>query len=69
MAESTNVKKPNKFVNFFREIKAEIKKIVWPAPSKLAKDTTIVIVFVAVIGLAMGLFGWGIESLLALMAK
>ena len=69
MAETTNVKKPNKVVNFFREMKAEIKKIVWPAPSKLAKDTTIVIVFVAVIGLAMGLFGWGIESLLALMAK
>lgn len=69
MAETTNVKKPNKVVNFFREIRAEIKKIIWPTPSKLAKDTTIVIVFVAVIGLAMGLFGWGIESLLSLIVK
>ena len=67
MAEETKVKKPNKVINFFREIKAEIKKIVWPAPSKLAKDTTIVIVFVAIIGLAMGLFGWGIESLIKLI--
>ena len=69
MAESTNVKKPNKVVNFFREIKAEVKKIVWPSPSKLAKDTTIVIVFVAVIGAAMGLFGWAIQSLLELIIK
>ena len=67
MAEVTKVKKPNKVINFFREIKSEIKKIVWPAPSKLAKDTTIVIVFVAIIGLAMGLFGWGIESLIKLI--
>ncbi len=67
MAESTNVKKPNRIVNFFRDIKAEIKKIVWPTPAKLAKDTGIVIVFVAVIGLAMALFGWAIQSLLQLI--
>ena len=69
MAETTNVKKPNKVVNFFREIKAEVKKIVWPSPSKLAKDTTIVIVFVALIGLAMGLFGWGVSELRDLILK
>lgn len=69
MSETTKVKKPNKIANFFREIKAEIKKIVWPTPAKLAKDTAIVIVFVAVIGVAMGLFGWAIQSLLGLIIK
>ena len=69
MADSTNVKKPNKIVSFFRDIKSEIKKIVWPTPAKLAKDTAIVIVFVALIGLAMGLFGWGIGELRDLILK
>ena len=69
MADSTNVKKPNRIVSFFRDIKSEIKKIVWPSPSKLAKDTTIVIVFVALIGLAMGLFGWGVSELRDLILK
>ena len=61
MADTTNVKKPNKVISFFREVKAEIKKIVWPAPDKLAKDTGIVIAFVAVIGLVMWLLGVAIQ--------
>ena len=61
MADTTNVKKPNKVLSFFREIKAEIKKIVWPTPDKLAKDTGIVIAFVAAIGLVMWLLGVAIQ--------
>lgn len=64
MAETT-AKKPNKVLNFFREIKAELKKIVWPTPAKLAKDTTIVIVFVAVIGVVMWALGVAIQWLLS----
>ncbi len=65
MADTANVKKPNKIVNFFREIKAEFKKITWPTGAKLAKDTSIVVVFVAVIGVAMWLFGVAIQWLLS----
>ena len=65
MAESTNVKKPNKIVNFFREVKAEFKKISWPTPKKLAKDTTIVVVFVTVIGVLMWLLGVAVQWLLS----
>ena len=61
MADTTNVKKPNKVLSFFREVKAEIKKIVWPTPDKLAKDTGIVIAFVAVIGFVMWILGVAIQ--------
>ncbi|MBQ3053886.1 MAG: preprotein translocase subunit SecE [Clostridia bacterium] len=65
MAETTNVKKTNKIISFFREIKSEVKKIVWPEPSKLAKDTAIVIIFIAVIGVVMFALGtliqWGLS--------
>jgi preprotein translocase subunit SecE len=65
MADTTNVKKPNKVLSFFREVKAEIKKIVWPTPDKLAKDTGIVIAFVAVIGFVMWILGVAIQWLLS----
>lgn len=68
MAEA-NVKKPNRIVNFFREVKAEVKKIVWPAPDKLVKDTAIVIVFVAVIGVVMWALGVGIQWLLSFVIR
>ncbi len=58
MAETTNAKKPNRVLSFFREMKAEFKKIVWPTPEKLAKDTAIVMVFVIAIGVVM--FGLGV---------
>ena len=65
MADTTNVKKPNKVLSFFREVKAEIMKIVWPTPDKLAKDTGIVIAFVAVIGFVMWILGVAIQWLLS----
>lgn len=64
MADTTT-KKPNKVLSFFREVKAELKKIVWPTPAKLAKDTTIVVVTVAVIGVVMWLLGVAIQWLLS----
>ncbi len=57
MADKTE-KKPNVFVRtarnaakFLRDVKGEIKKIVWPAPKSVFKNTGVVLVTVAVIGL------------------
>lgn len=53
----TAAKKPNIFVRmgqgiakFFRDVKAEIKKIIWPTPKRIAKDTAIVLVSVLIVG-------------------
>ncbi|MDP4117875.1 MAG: preprotein translocase subunit SecE [Bacillota bacterium] len=69
MADTTTAKKPNKVLSFFREVKSEVKKIVWPAPQKLAKDTTIVMVFVASIGVVMWILGIIIRWLLSFVIK
>ena len=50
--------KPNVFVRvgkgiarFFRDGKAEVKKVVWPTPKELANNTAAVIAFVFIIAL------------------
>ena len=60
-------KKPNAFVKagqssakFIRDCKAEIKKIVWPTPKTVFKNTGIVLVTIAIIGL----FIFGLDTLL-----
>lgn len=66
MADTT-VKKENIFVKsgksiskFFRDVKSEIKKIVWPAPQSVFKNTGVVLVTIIIIGL----FIFGLDTLL-----
>ena len=41
---------------FLRDVQAEIKKVTWPTWPELKKATTIIIIFVFVLGLAIGWF-------------
>ena len=45
-----------KVCRFFRELRSELKKISWPAPKQVAKNTLIVVVSVAVLGAFIFLF-------------
>ncbi len=45
-----------KVCKFFRELKSELKKVVWPTPKQVAKNTLIVVVAVVIIGLTVSLF-------------
>lgn len=61
-------KKPNIFAriaNFFKEVKAELKKVVWPSFAKIKQNTLIVIIYVLIIGVVIWgldmLFGWGMQ--------
>lgn len=63
--------KPNffkKIVNYFKEVKAEMKKVVWPSFAKVRKNTTIVIIYVLIIGVVIWaldmLFTWGMSLLI-----
>jgi preprotein translocase subunit SecE len=63
----TTVKKENFFVKtknnvskFFRDIKNEIKKIVWPAPKTVFNNTGVVLVTIIIIGL----FIFGLDTVL-----
>jgi len=69
------VKKVNWFVRawgticrYFRELRSELKKIVWPTPQQLLKNTLIVAVCVLVVGVFIWLFDFvariGIDALI-----
>ncbi len=63
--------KPNFFAriaNYFKEVKSELKKVVWPTFSKVRKNTLIVIIYVLIVGLVIWgldmLFTWGMSLLI-----
>lgn len=70
MAEATAQKKKsgNKLFRFFKELKSELKKVVWPSKSQVAKNTVIVIAAVIIIGIVIWVldmaFGFGISKLI-----
>jgi len=41
---------------YFRELKSELKKVVWPTPKQLLKNTLIVVACVLVVGVFIWVF-------------
>ena len=73
MAAEMN-KKPNFFVRagrrfskWFREMKSELKKVVWPSGKQLVNNTLVVLISVLIVGVIVCLFdmlaGLGIDLL------
>ena len=72
------VKKENWFkrtfgaiARYFRELKSELKKVVWPTPKQVLKNALIVVVCILVVGAFIWLFDFvadlGITKLLSLV--
>ena len=61
------VKKENLFkriARYFRELKSELKKVVWSTPKQVAKNTLIVIACVIVVGLFIWVFDFVAQALI-----
>ena len=60
-----------KVAKYFRELKSELKKVVWPTPKQVLKNTLIVVVCILVVGAFIWLFDFvadlGITKLLTLV--
>ena len=67
MAESTRAKKSGKISTYFRELKAEFKRISWPSFKQVRNNTGVVIAFIVLLGafiaLADFIFNWVISLL------
>ena len=54
---------------YFRELRSELKKVVWPTPQQVLKNTLVVVACVVCIGLFIWLFdyvaGAGITGLIS----
>ena len=54
-------KKPNVFArikNWFVDMKAELKRVVWPSFKKIRTNTLIVLIFVLVVGAIIWILDW-----------
>ncbi|MBQ8768806.1 MAG: preprotein translocase subunit SecE [Oscillospiraceae bacterium] len=49
---------------YFRELKSELKKVVWSTPKQVAKNTLIVIACVIVVGLFIWVFDFVAQALI-----
>lgn len=70
MAEEKKVKKDRG--RWFREMKSELKKVVWPAPKKVMQNTGIVVLYTLIIGACIwafdGVAGLFVKTLLSIFA-
>ena len=69
-------KMPNIFVRmgtglsrWFREMKSELKKVVWPSGKQLVNNTVVVLVAVLIVGIIVCLFDLGAGELIGLLRK
>ena len=58
-----------KVTKFLKDNKGEIKKIVWPGPRSVVKNTIVVLIICAIIGAFIWLLDFGLSSLLDLVWK
>ncbi len=57
-------KQPNKVAKYFKDLKSEFKKVVWPTKKQLINNSTVVLVTIAIIGIFVGLLDTGLGFLL-----
>lgn len=65
--ENQPVKKQNRIVRYFREVKAEVQKVVWPSRRATINLTGIVLAVTAAMSIALGLIDWLFSRLFALI--
>ena len=66
MAEAN--KKQNVFKRigrWFREMRSELKKVVWPSKSQMLNNTLVVIACVAVVAIIIGIFDFAVTNVVS----
>jgi preprotein translocase subunit SecE len=52
-----------RLVQFFRDVRGEVRKVSWPSVPELKKATTVIIIFVAILGLVIGWMDWLLQQI------
>lgn len=64
MADTTKQKKPSiwaRIGKFFKDYRSEFKKLIWPTPKQLLKNSTVVLVSIIVVGVCLALVDFGLN--------
>jgi len=56
-----------RIIQFFKEVRVELTKVVWPSRREALKITGIVIVFSLLVALFLGLIDYGLARLISLI--
>ncbi len=67
MAEKNTTAKKGGIIRFFKETKAELKKVTWPSKKQLIHNTLIILVFIAVTCAILTLLDLGFSWLAGLI--
>ncbi len=68
----TNTKKVSfgtKVKRFFKETKAELKKVTWPTKEQLIHNTGVIIVFIIIIAVILSVLDLGFGKLFAMLTN
>ena len=61
-------KQPNSVAKYFKDLKSEFKKVVWPTKKQVVNNTTVVLLTILLIGVFVGAFdtigGWVLKMIL-----
>jgi preprotein translocase subunit SecE len=59
-----------RFIQFLRDVRTELRKVTWPTFDELKKATTVIVIFVALLGLLIGLMDAAFQQIFVkLVAK
>jgi len=58
-------KQPNKVAKYFKDLRSEFKKVVWPTKQQVMNNTSVVLVTILIIGAFVG----GFDTLLGYLLK
>lgn len=59
----------SRIVNFFREVKAELFKVVWPSRKEAIRNTVLVVVFSLVMAIILGAADFGLLTAVEALLK
>jgi preprotein translocase subunit SecE len=59
----------NKVKDFFKEVKVEMKKVVFPSKDELIGSTWVVIIVVLIISMFLGIVDFGLSRLVGLALR
>ena len=60
-------KKPNKIVRYFGEVRAELRKVIWPSRQEATNLTLIVLAVTVSMSIFLGLVDWLLTRLFTLI--
>lgn len=68
MSAQTSAKK-TKISTYFKGVKAEMRKVIWPTKKELANYTGVVILISVIVGLIVWALDLGVHRILSLIIK